>query len=51
MADQIPIQQTPNAHNEAYMRTKAERMGHKLHHQGLPLDEEMLAEEQERDRR
>jgi 3,4-dihydroxy 2-butanone 4-phosphate synthase/GTP cyclohydrolase II len=51
VSDQIPIQQTPNPHNEAYMRTKAERMGHKLHHQGLPLDEEMLAEEQERDRR
>src|SRR3954453_5944103 len=51
VADQIPIQQTPNPHNEVYMRTKAERMGHKLHHQGLPLDEEMLAEEQERDRR
>ena len=51
VTDQIPIEHTPNPHNEVYMRTKAERMGHKLHHQGLPLDEEMLAEEQERDRR
>jgi 3,4-dihydroxy 2-butanone 4-phosphate synthase/GTP cyclohydrolase II len=51
VSDQIPIEHTPNPHNEAYMRTKAERMGHKLHHQGLALDEEMLAEEQERDRR
>jgi 3,4-dihydroxy 2-butanone 4-phosphate synthase / GTP cyclohydrolase II len=50
VADQIPIEHVPNPHNEAYMRTKAQRMGHTLHHQGLPLDEEMLAQEQERDR-
>src|SRR5207249_3819131 len=37
---QIPIQHAPNAHNEAYLRTKAKRMGHTLHHQGLNLDEE-----------
>src|SRR4029078_9758841 len=48
---QIPIEHTPNPHTEPCMRTKAQRMGHPLHHQGLPLDEEMLAEEQERDRR
>jgi 3,4-dihydroxy 2-butanone 4-phosphate synthase/GTP cyclohydrolase II len=47
---QVPIQHTPNPHNEAYMRTKAERMGHILHHQGLDVDEEMLREEHERDR-
>jgi 3,4-dihydroxy 2-butanone 4-phosphate synthase/GTP cyclohydrolase II len=46
---QIPIASVPNPHNEAYLRAKEERMGHTLHHQGLPLDEEMLAEEQERD--
>jgi 3,4-dihydroxy 2-butanone 4-phosphate synthase/GTP cyclohydrolase II len=45
VADQIPIEHLPNPHNEAYLRTKAERMGHILHHQGLPLDEEMIAEE------
>jgi 3,4-dihydroxy 2-butanone 4-phosphate synthase/GTP cyclohydrolase II len=49
VTDQIPIEHTPNPHNEAYLRTKAERMGHILHHQGLPLDEEMLHEERERD--
>jgi len=38
---QVPISHTPNPHNEAYLRTKAERMGHALHHQGLNLDEEM----------
>ncbi len=39
---QIPIEHAPNEHNEAYLRTKAERMGHTLHHQGLNLDEELL---------
>jgi 3,4-dihydroxy 2-butanone 4-phosphate synthase/GTP cyclohydrolase II len=42
---QIPIEHATNEHNEAYMRTKAERMGHILHHQGLNLDEEMLRAE------
>ncbi len=49
VTDQIPIEQTSNPHNEAYLRTKAERMGHTLHHQGLPLDEEMIAKEQRED--
>ena len=47
---QIPIEHAPNAHNEAYLRTKAERMGHTLHHQGLNLDEELLHAEREHDR-
>src|SRR5919197_1257628 len=42
VADQIPIQAIPNRHNEEYLRTKRERLGHTLHHQGLPLDEEMI---------
>jgi 3,4-dihydroxy 2-butanone 4-phosphate synthase/GTP cyclohydrolase II len=45
VTDQVPIQHAPNPHNEAYLRTKAERMGHMLHHQGLSLDEQMLHEE------
>jgi 3,4-dihydroxy 2-butanone 4-phosphate synthase / GTP cyclohydrolase II len=48
VSGQIPIAAVPNPHNEAYLRAKQERMGHTLHHQGLPLDEEMFAEEQER---
>jgi 3,4-dihydroxy 2-butanone 4-phosphate synthase/GTP cyclohydrolase II len=40
---QLPIQHTPNPHNEAYLRAKAERMGHTLHHQGLSLDQELRA--------
>jgi 3,4-dihydroxy 2-butanone 4-phosphate synthase / GTP cyclohydrolase II len=47
VSDQIPIEHVPNPHNEAYLRTKAVRMGHTLHHQGLPLDEEMIHEERE----
>jgi 3,4-dihydroxy 2-butanone 4-phosphate synthase/GTP cyclohydrolase II len=45
VSGQIPIEHAPNEHNAAYMRTKAERMGHILHHQGLNLDEELLHEE------
>jgi 3,4-dihydroxy 2-butanone 4-phosphate synthase/GTP cyclohydrolase II len=47
---QIPIEHAPNAHNEAYLRTKASRMGHTLHHQGLNLDEQLLHAEREQDR-
>jgi 3,4-dihydroxy 2-butanone 4-phosphate synthase / GTP cyclohydrolase II len=49
VADQIPIQSVPNAHNTDYLRTKRERLGHTLHHQGLALDEELLHEEHRRD--
>jgi 3,4-dihydroxy 2-butanone 4-phosphate synthase/GTP cyclohydrolase II len=42
VTDQIPIEHAPNEHNAAYLRTKAERMGHTLHHQGLNLDAELL---------
>ena len=42
VSGQLPIEHAPNEHNEAYLRTKAQRMGHTLHHQGLNLDEELL---------
>ncbi len=51
VTDQLPIEHMPNPHNEAYLRAKRDRLGHILHHQGLPLDEEMLHAEQEADRR
>ncbi len=41
VSEQVPIEHMPNPHNEGYLRAKAERMGHTLHHQGLNLDEEM----------
>ena len=49
ITDQIPIEHAPNEHNQAYMRTKAVRMDHTLHHQGLALDEEMIEAEAEQD--
>ena len=50
VAEQIQIVAPPNRHNEEYLRTKRERMGHILHHQGLSLDEEMIVGNRERDR-
>ena len=47
---QIPIEHAPNEHNEGYLRTKAQRMGHMLHHQGLNLDEQLLHAERARER-
>src|SRR5579875_2832189 len=35
VTDQLPIEHAPNPHNEAYLRAKAEKLGHTLHHQGL----------------
>jgi 3,4-dihydroxy 2-butanone 4-phosphate synthase / GTP cyclohydrolase II len=45
VTEQVPIVHDPNPHNERYQRTKAQRMGHRLHHQGMGLDEEMLHSE------
>jgi 3,4-dihydroxy 2-butanone 4-phosphate synthase / GTP cyclohydrolase II len=46
VSEQVPIEAVPNAHNEAYLRAKRERLGHGLHHQGLAFDEEMIRGEQ-----
>src|SRR5687767_5393833 len=51
VADQIPIEQVPGEHNRDYLRAKRDRLGHTLHHQGLPLDEQLFREEREADRR
>jgi 3,4-dihydroxy 2-butanone 4-phosphate synthase/GTP cyclohydrolase II len=50
VTDQIPIQHDATEHNREYLRTKREKLGHLLHHQGLALDEEMIHEEHVRDR-
>lgn len=42
ITDQVPIECPANPHNLAYLRTKRDKMGHTLHHQGLALDEEMI---------
>jgi 3,4-dihydroxy 2-butanone 4-phosphate synthase / GTP cyclohydrolase II len=43
VTEQVPIEHTPNPHNEEYLRTKALRMGHMLHHQGLNVDDDLDA--------
>jgi 3,4-dihydroxy 2-butanone 4-phosphate synthase / GTP cyclohydrolase II len=48
VTDEVPIQSVPNPHNEEYLRTKRERLGHTLHHQGLPLDEELIHSEHQK---
>jgi 3,4-dihydroxy 2-butanone 4-phosphate synthase / GTP cyclohydrolase II len=50
VTDQIPIEHPATEHNRDYLRAKKTRLGHLLHHQGLALDEEMIAEEQRHDR-
>jgi 3,4-dihydroxy 2-butanone 4-phosphate synthase/GTP cyclohydrolase II len=50
VTEQVPITHAPNPHNENYLRAKRDRMGHTIHHQALPLDEELMHVEQERDR-
>jgi 3,4-dihydroxy 2-butanone 4-phosphate synthase/GTP cyclohydrolase II len=47
VTEQVPIVHAPNPHNEAYLRAKAEKLGHRLHHQGLPLDEELVHAERD----
>ena len=49
VAEQVPIQSVPNPHNEEYLNAKRDKLGHVLHHQGLPLDEELLHAEHEQD--
>ena len=50
VTDQVPIEHPPGDHNKAYLRAKAQKLGHLLHHQGLALDEEMIQEERITDR-
>ena len=50
VAAQIPIVHASNPHNERYLEAKRDRLGHTLHHQGLPLDEQMVHAEHEQDR-
>ena len=51
VTDQVPIEHPPGDHNREYLRAKAQRLGHLLHHQGLALDEEMIQEERIQDRK
>jgi 3,4-dihydroxy 2-butanone 4-phosphate synthase/GTP cyclohydrolase II len=49
VTDQVPIESIPNPHNEEYLWAKRERLGHILHHQGLPFDDELIQEEHRKD--
>jgi 3,4-dihydroxy 2-butanone 4-phosphate synthase/GTP cyclohydrolase II len=49
VTEQVPIRSVPNPHNEAYLDAKRDRLGHALHHQGLPLDEQLLHSEHVKD--
>jgi 3,4-dihydroxy 2-butanone 4-phosphate synthase / GTP cyclohydrolase II len=49
VTEQVPIRSVPNPHNEAYLNAKRDKLGHALHHQGLPLDEQLLHEEEMKD--
>jgi 3,4-dihydroxy 2-butanone 4-phosphate synthase/GTP cyclohydrolase II len=51
VTDQMPIQHEATEHNRDYLRTKKEKLGHLLHHQGLALDEQMIHDERVEDRR
>ena len=45
VSEQVPIESVPNAHNEAYLRAKRDKMGHILHHQDLRFDADAPAGE------
>jgi 3,4-dihydroxy 2-butanone 4-phosphate synthase/GTP cyclohydrolase II len=40
VVEQVPIEVTPNDENRRYLDTKREKLGHRLHHQGLRFEEE-----------
>ena len=40
VTEQVPIEVPPNAENRRYLETKRAKLGHRLHHQDLKLDEE-----------
>jgi len=40
VAEQVPIEMSPNAENRRYLAAKRARLGHRLHHQDLRYDEE-----------
>ncbi len=44
VVEQVPIEAPPNAENVHYLRTKRDRMGHRLHHQDLRFEEDLESE-------
>ena len=44
IVEQVPIVISANVENERYLATKRDKLGHRLHHQGMHLDTELEAE-------
>ena len=44
ITEHLPIEAEPNTFNAEYLRTKKQRMGHILHHQGLRLEDDGTTE-------
>jgi len=44
VVEQVPLETAPNEENLGYLRTKRDRMGHRLHHQDLRFDEDLDGE-------
>lgn len=40
VVEQVPIEIPPNVQNERYLAAKREKLGHRLHHQGVRIDDE-----------
>jgi 3,4-dihydroxy 2-butanone 4-phosphate synthase/GTP cyclohydrolase II len=40
VVEQLPLEVPPHAENERYLRTKRDKLGHRLHHQGMRLERE-----------
>jgi 3,4-dihydroxy 2-butanone 4-phosphate synthase/GTP cyclohydrolase II len=38
VVEQVPLEVPPHAENVRYLRTKREKLGHRLHHQGVRLE-------------
>jgi 3,4-dihydroxy 2-butanone 4-phosphate synthase/GTP cyclohydrolase II len=45
VTEQVPIEIPPNEENRRYLSVKRDKLGHRLHHQGLRLDPELETEE------
>jgi 3,4-dihydroxy 2-butanone 4-phosphate synthase/GTP cyclohydrolase II len=44
VVEQVPIEIPPNEENRRYLSAKRDKLGHRLHHQGLRLDPELEAD-------
>ena len=45
VVEQVPIEVSPQSENRRYLATKRDKLGHRLHHQGISLDLDSKREE------